>query len=946
MPHESACGDDALAAAFASPPDSSKPWVYWWWVAGNVDEATITRDLEAMKRQGIAGLLMFDARGYHEGYVPPPPSRMDFMGAEWRRMLGFAMREAARLGLEMSVNLSSCAGALRGPWDVGDDAPKKLVWSSAEVDGPSSFRGPIPAIAEPGAKEIATLAVRAATAQGTSGTNVAAEVVDLAPRIDAAGKIVWDVPDGHWTLLRFAFATMADHTNDVDILSAEAVGRYFDRMGAALIADAGPLVGKTLTRLYSVSWEGAIPTWTPGFESQFAKWRGYDMRPLLPALAGFTVKSPGFTLRFLRDYHRTLADCFMENCYGTLRELCHRHGLQWHSESGGPWNRELPTFEHADQFAFLARNDMPQGEFWFRGRAMNRPAAMASHVYGLPLAATEAFTHMRAHWSAYPDALKPDADGAFCEGSNFFIWHTFTCSPPEFGKPGIEYFAGTHLNPNVTWWPCAGDFLQYLARCQHMLRQGKFVADICCYRGDRPYQHWGRWPGWIEKPAPVPGPGHAYDLINTEALLGRLAVDGGQLVLPDGMRYRVLALDLEEAEAPPEALRKIIELAKAGATVILGERRPTAAPGLRDYPTCDDEVRRLATELWGEPGAPASSRALGKGRVVVGQSIDTALDSDGPGGTDFDGPFNFIHRASAGTDIYFLAGGGSADCAFRVRGKRPEFWDPITGRITPAPGYHPSPDGSTLVPVRLQENGSVFVVFRQPDDPNDLAELAGPSAEGAEILGNSDGCARARFWQDGSCAAERRDGKRTTIEIHGLPEPRTLEGPWEVSFAPGWGAPDKAMFDRLAPWNESPDPGIRHFSGTATYRISVSIDAALASRPSRLQLGEIRHIARVRVNGQDLGVVWTAPWIADLTGRLRDGKNDIEIDVTNLWVNRLIGDAALPPEKRLTKTNVPLLFSAEKLRPHCGFTSRDALERSGLLGPARIEFGEDRDIRF
>ncbi len=942
LPTESPPTRDALAAEFADPPGASRPWVYWWWVAGNVDEPTITRDLEAMRQMGIAGFLMFDARGYHEGYVPPPPSRMDFMGPEWRRLLGFAMREAARLGLEMSVNLSSCAGALRGPWDVGDDAPKKLVWASAELDGPSSFRGPAPAIAEPRARDIATVAVRSSA----RGARVAEEVVDLAPRVDASGDIAWDVPSGHWTLLRFACATMADHTNDVDILSADAVRRYFDRMGGALIADAGPLVGKTLTRLYSVSWEGAIPTWTPGFERQFERSRGYDLRPLLPAIAGFTVRSPEVTSRFLRDYHRALADCFMENCYGTLRALCHRHGLQWHSESGGPWDRKLPTFEHADQYAFLARNDMPQGEFWFRGRAMNRPAAMAAHVYGLPLAATEAFTHMRQHWSAYPAALKPDADGAFCEGSNFFIWHTFTCSPPEFGRPGIEYFAGTHLNPNVTWWPSAGDFLKYLARCQHMLRQGKFVADICCYRGDRPYLHWGRWPSWAEKPEPAPGPGWAYDLINTEALLGRLSVKDGQLALPDGMRYRLLAVDLEEHEAPAAALRKILDLANEGATVVLGRRRPTASPGLRDYPACDDEVRRLADELWGDPGATASSRPVGKGRVLVAPSIGSFLGADDPIGRDFDGPFTFIHRASDDADLYFLAGSGSADCTFRVRGRRPEFWDPVTGRITPAAAYRPSASGATVVPIRLPENGSIFVVFRHPADPGDLASFTGLPAEDSDILGRTGAGARARFWQNGACAAERRDGKRAAIDISGLPEPIPLAGPWEVRFAPGWGAPETATFDRLAPWDESPDEGIRHFSGSATYRISFQVDPRIAAGPSRLRLGEVRHIARIRANGNDLGIVWTAPWIADLTGKLRGGSNDIEIEVTNLWVNRLIGDAALPPERRLTKTNVPLHLSAEKLRPHCGFTSRDPLERSGLLGPVRIEFGGDREIRF
>jgi len=268
------------------------------------------------------------------------------------------------------------------------------------------------------------------------------------------------------------------------------------------------------------------------------------VRPYLPVLAGMTVTSREVSDRFLRDYNRALADCFMNHFYGKLRELSGRRGVKWHSESGGPWNRKQPTFSHADQLAFLGRNDMPQGEFWYQlpshhGKDFNRPIAMAAHIYGRPLAAVEAFTHMTYHWSVCPAMLKPRGDATFCDGINQFIWHTFTASPPEFGKPGIEYFAGSHLNPNVTWWEQAGPMLKYLARCQFMLRQGHSTVDVCCYVGDEPYLHWGRGEKWNAKPSMTLGPGHTYDLVNTEVLLDRLQAANGRLVLPDGMSYRV-----------------------------------------------------------------------------------------------------------------------------------------------------------------------------------------------------------------------------------------------------------------------------------------------------------------------------------------------------------------------------------------------------------------------
>ena len=624
-----------LDTGFRQPADQDKPWAYWWWVNGNVTEQSITRDLREMKRQGIGGLLMFDSRNYHDDNLPPPPAPMEYMSPSWRRLLRFSIAEAARLGLEMSINLSSGAGALKGPWDVGDGAPKKLLWTSHDVTGPQHVEAKLTR-REARFWDVALLAVRHIPVGGAAQTTLdvrpsgaaqpsadglsadtqlssnwqeiapalradttVAEVVDLSGRVDEQGRLVWDAPAGRWTLIRFACAVMEGHEKDVDILSRSAVEEYFGRLGGAFLEEAGSAAGKTLTHLYSVSWEGAAPTWTLGLDRQFASYRGYDMRSYLPILAGMTTGDVEFSERFLRDYYRTLADCFRDNCYGTLRELSRGEGLEWHSESGGPWNRELPSFRHADQLAFLGRNDMPQGEFWHLGHAMNRPAAMASHLYGRRLAAAEAFTHMRPHWSAYPAALKPGADAAFCDGINHFIWHTFTASPVEFGKPGIEYFAGTHLNPNVTWWNQSGAMLTYLARCQFLLRQGRFVGDVCVYTGDKPYLHWGRGEKWCANPTLALGKGYTYDLMNTEILLQRVSVTGGDLTLPDGMRYRLLALDLEDETVPPHVLGKIIELAEAGATVVLGQRRPQCTVGLEGYPAADGEVQRLAERLWG-----------------------------------------------------------------------------------------------------------------------------------------------------------------------------------------------------------------------------------------------------------------------------------------------------------------------------------------------------------
>ncbi len=952
-----------LERDFRQPPDTAKPWAYWWWLNGNVSEASITRDLEAMKRQGFGGLLMFDARGYHDTYVPPPPSRMDFMSPEWRKHLHFAMTEANRLGLTMSMNLSSCAGTLKGPWDVGDEAPKRLIWTSAVVQGPRridvALRPKQPQrfwnAAVVAAKQISGNAPSAASEGELAlsenwrdalttpdGKSKVGEVIDLTDKVDSQSRLVWDVPEGTWTLLRFAYEVMSGYESDVDVLDPRAVESYFTRMGETVRRDAGPLVGKTFTHFYSVSWEGAVPTWTSGFEDDFEKYRGYSLRPYLPVLAGMTVTNDEVTQRFVRDYARSLSDCFLHNCYGKLRDLCHNAGLQIHCESGGPWDRTKLLFTHADQFAFLARNDMPQSEFWHpwkkdRPQSNARRIAMTAHIYGKPLASAEAFTHMTLHWSAYPAVLKPAADAVFCDGINAFVWHTFSASPEEFGKPGIEYFAGTHLNPNVTWWEESRAFLQYLARCQYLLRHGQFVADVCCYTSDRNYERWGRSEKWSEKPSLVLPRGYAYDLINTEVLLNRVSVKDGRLVLPDGMSYALLVIDLEEEAVVPEVLKKVRDLTQQGATVVLGKRRPDRSLGLTNYPASDQEVRQLAAELW--EGEPAT--AVGKGKKIISGNLQATLGSENIR-PDFVGPWDYIHRHSDEADIYYVSGTGREECRFRVAGKEPELWDPVTGESRDAVCYRSDADGYTTVPINLPKNGSMFVVFRRTASaPHVTAIQAAPDT--VELLGRKNGPIVARIWKPGRYEFVAGEDQKRLLELESLPEPVTLAKPWEVHFAKGWGAPETATFERLAPWNENSDEGIRYYSGKATYRTTFGLDERQASQAVRIDLGTVKHVAQVRVNGTDLGIVWTDPWAVDATGVVRQGENQLEIDVVNLWVNRLVGDARLPAEKRFTKTNVPLDAKTPGYR---GYNADVPLEPSGLIGPVRLLFGADREMKL
>jgi hypothetical protein len=464
----------------------------------------------------------------------------------------------------------------------------------------------------------------------------------------------------------------------------------------------------------------------------------------------------------------------------------------------------------------------------------------------------------------------------------------------------------------VTWWDLGGAWLAYLARCQLLLRQGRFVADFCCFYGeDAP----NFVPARAHNDPPLP-PGFDCDTLNAEVLLHRLSVRAGRLTLPDGLGYRYLVLPHRKhlAMSPP-VLRRLKQLVEAGATVI--GPPPQHAPGLSNWPQCDAEVRALARALWGPSPAPAGERKLGRGRLIWGRPLaDIAAADRLPPDVEFrdlvpasipprfDGvsvPLDWIHRRDGETDFYFIANIGdraaSAQAVLRAAGRAPELWDPLTGQVRPLPEFALE-NGRSLVPLVFAPKQSFFVVLR----PAPRAKQPSPA----------------------SAAPPARPENFPALETVAA-----LAGSWQVAFATNRGGPGAVTFDTLEDWTRRPEAGIRFYSGVATYRQTFDLPpAALPTPPARLflDLGKVKNLACVRLNGKDLGVVWTAPWRVDITACARPGGNELAIDVVNLWPNRLIGDAALPPEQRRTTTNVRK-FAQPGL----------PLLASGLLGPVTLQ---------
>ena len=947
---------DPLEDGFRKPPPEARLRCYWWWLNGHVTEASIGRDLGEMKAKGFGGAIIVDAGGAEQRGNDRVPAGPLFGSPPWRALYRHALKEADRLGLELSLNILS-GWNLGGPGVEPKDAAKVAVWTAIQVSGPgpvtqkltpppakTGFYRDVAVLAyplrhgkSPAREPIRQLKIKVASEEfgmstpdtrplltdvpGTPGEEDAApnQVLDLTEKLDSSGQLNWTVPLGEWEILRFGYAAsgaLVSTSSDawqglaIDYLSRASLETYWNRVVAPLIEDARPFIGKSLKYLVTDSWELGGANWTDRFRDQFRRLRGYDILPWAPVITGRIIGSREQSTRFLNDYRRTIGDLIAAEHYAVFEDLARRHGLGIHPESGGPHGAPIDSLRNLGIGAF------PQMEFWAKAKTHRikdeerffvKEAASAAHIYGKPFVAAEAFTSIGPHWEeTLWDNLKPSFDRAVCEGLNRVIWHTVTNSPEEEGKPGQEYFAGTHFNPNVTWWNQSGAFLDYLNRSSFLAQQGEFVADVLYYYGDQV-------PNFIRLKSADPArvlPGFDYDGCDTYTLLHSATVRAGRIVLASGMTYRLLALpDVESM--PPAVLRKIRDLVNAGATVV--GPRPRSSSTLAG----SEDFQNLTNSLWGQRRIVSDQSAR---ELLLKTGTRPDFEFQGATGGAY---IDYLHRRAGGADIYFISNqtpdAQTLDATFRVRGKTPELWLPITGQIRVQALFRSTSDGRTALPLRLEPYGSVFVVFRKPA----AGHFVSTTGQAEVFEGGRGRMLLAKT--AGQYTLTTAGGKKVEVRAPEPPAPLAVSGPWRVRFAKGWGAPEQMEMRKLASWTESDNASVKYFSGTAVYEKDIEIPAPLAgSGRLELDLGEVHEIAQVRLNGRDLGVQWAMPRTLDITGAARPGRNRLEIEVTNLWPNRLIGDAALPPAQRLTRTNIRK------------FTKDSPLLPSGLLGPVVI----------
>jgi hypothetical protein len=975
-----------LKQGFLHPPDSAKPGVYWYFMDGNMSAKSITEDLEAMKKAGIGNLIFLEVN------VGIPRGPVDFLSNEWQDMFAHAVREAKRLGIEITLGIGPGWTGSGGPWVPAAQSMQHLVSSTTSVagGGQQTIKLPVPAPKPPyfgeGAftpelkkqwndfyEDVAVLAyptpsvtapkiadidekalyyrapyssaphvkqylpsVAEYIEPSKDATISKSKIIDLTGKLKADGTLNWNVPPGNWTIMRLGRRNNGAITRPAPVpgLGFEAdkfdtvalnahldnyVGRLLRKTGKPNINDAGGL-----KKLHMDSWEMGSQNWTPNFREEFKKRRGYDPLPYYPVYAGNIVESDEISERFLWDLRQTAQELVLENHAGHVKAYAHKLGMKLSIE---PYDMN-PTADL--ELGSIA--DVPMAEFWSKGLGFNSSfscieSTSIGHVNGKSLIPAEAFTAQNGEgWKQYPGSMKNQGDWAFATGINRFVYHTFQNQfLPDSLRPGATMGPyGVHWDRNQTWWPMVGSYHNYISRCQYVLQQGRTVADIL-YLTPEGSPHVFRPPSSaMDGDVVIPDrKGYNFDGCSPGQLYNA-KVQNGMVVFPGGASYRLLVLPAVKTMTPA-LLQKITALVKDGA-VIIGTP-PIKSPGLSGYPLCDQQVITMAKTLWGTLQEPAQStiHQFGKGKVVWGGEWGKQINDLYPEyeltaqllksiavEQDFtaNGNLRYTHRTMNNMDVYFVSNRTNEmqeiTASFRTQNGSPELWDAVTGEIRPLSVY--SIKGKlTHVPLKLDAYQSCFIVFTK----------------------------------DKKIISPKQKNFSTDKLI------QTLKGPWQVTFDPKWGGPKNIQFNELVDWTQRPEDGIKYYSGTSVYRKAFDANTSVSSQKGKhvyLDLGEVNNMARVKLNGKDLGVVWTAPWRVDITNTLLKGHNQLEIEVVNLWPNRLIGDDNLADDgikngkwpdwltKGQRRTSKRLTFASAK------FYGKDSpLLKSGLVGPVTLQ---------
>ncbi len=709
-------------------------------------------------------------------------------------------------------------------------------------------------------------------------------VVDLTSKMKADGSLDLQVPEGNWIVLRFGYSLTGRQNHpaspeatglEVDKLDKDAVRKYINTyLDMYKDATGGMMGAKGLGYMILDSYEAGHMNWTKNFPQEFQKRRGYDIKTWMPVLTGRIVKNTEASEKFLWDFRKTIGEMIAENHYDVIGEELHKRGMKRYTES------------HEDRRIYLAdgmdvkRNaDIPMSAMWtpgslaggtneeIRSEADIRESASVAHIYGKPIVAAESMTSIQNAYSWHPEKLKRTADLEMASGLNRFVIHTSVHQPLDDKMPGFSLGPfGQYFTRQETWSGAgAKAWMDYLGRSCHLLQQGKNVADVLYFYGENTNLTWQ----FKEKLPNIAG--YEYDFCNATALK-LMRVQNGKIVAPSGAAYTLLVLDESAQFMTLPVLKKIKELVKAGAKV--AGIKPVKSPSMSDK---EVEFQAIVNEIWGKnPQLETQNFA----DILRGSKVQEDVIVK-----NAKAKILYVHRKTAVEHIYWLNNRSvetnDAEISFRVSGAEPELWNPQTGKTEKV--SYKIENGRTIISLHFESWDAFFIIFKNKAT---VLNYIKPVSEEKQVL--------------------------------------TITSPWKVNFQDGLGAPSSITFNKLASWTENTEGGIKYFSGTATYQNTFKMPALSKDANYEIDLGDVKNIAEVILNGKNVGTAWKKPFKLSITNALKAGENTLEIKVTNLWVNRLIGDAQPDVKQKITFTTMPFYQGKEPLLP------------SGLMGSVVI----------
>ena len=693
--------------------------------------------------------------------------------------------------------------------------------------------------------------------------------------VDQGGKLIWNVPPGRWRIYRFGVSLTGKKNHpappeatglEVDKLDPKAWEAYFKEFFRIY-------KGLPVQYVLTDSYEAGQMTWTGNMFQEFKERRGYSLFPWLPALTGVILSSSAETEQFLFDWRRTLGELMAEN-YDRLGGIARAAGLK---------GRYTESHENGHVFVGdgmdLKRTaDIPMSAIWMdnAGDGSSIPMAMAdiresasvAHIFGQNIVAAESFTTSGVggkNYSYCPENMKNTADIALSCGLNRFVIHETSHQPNDTYKPGLDLIGyGQWFNRHDTWAEEARPWMDYLARSSYLLQQGRFKADILYYYGED-----NCVTGLFGNKLPDIPAGYAYDFVNPYALQHAVFPLDGHLVTESGMDYKMLVLGPNCKTMTYALLKRILYLAQAGIPVC--GTLPERCASLTDHQEAFDLLLMQLKPLFLDMPVEAALKTRGI-------EPDCMIPED----------WAYVHRETDREDIWWIRNfsGAPASSVVLLRGGegQPRVLDPVTGkarRITAST----SPDGYRYFNLNMEADDALFVVIGKAPE----VQVPVPQIRKVPVL--------------------------------------TMKGPWNLSFDSGLGAPPTAVFDQLMSYTESADPSIRYYSGTVTYRKAFNLKKRHLRKATafEIDLGSVKNLARVTVNGFDVGVAWKSPFRLEIpTAYLHSGRNDLEVKVINLWPNRIIGDLQPGAGRKWT-------YTASNW-----YTADSPLLPSGLLGPVTV----------